>query len=156
MADVIPAQVGKITLTNFGKPDASKLKNGAVIAGYLVGKARSFIERTQPKEGTKFEGLTGAFRLIPSDPDGEVLESGVLFIPDAFHNLIADQLRTQQRDDPKAEIEFAFEVAAMPANNPAGYSWKFNPAFKFAGVNPLDEVQKKLVAARPKALPKPK
>jgi hypothetical protein len=144
----IRSQRSKITLKDMGNPSMIKGMSaeqlaptkGRLVLGYLLGKASSFVERTQPNTAEKFEGLSGAFALMPADPEAEELESGVLFIPDAFHNLIAVKLRELQKTDPAAECEFVFEVAAIKAGNPQGYSWDFKPAKEFAGAHPLENL----------------
>lgn len=142
------SQRTKLTLADIGEPAAVKtLPAGQdkFMLGTLVGIASGFTERTSPDKSQKFEGLAGMFRIIPSDTNRDELESGILFVPDAFHNLIAEKLRAAQGSDPKAEIRFAFEISSIRANNPAGYSWDFMPVIENEGENPLDQ----LVAALP-------
>lgn len=146
------SQRTKLTLKDLGQPSrvgqmspaeltASK---GRYVMGYLVGKASGFIERSDPKTDEKFEGLAGTFMSIPSDVGTDELESGVLFIPDAFHNLIAAKLREAKKDDINAEVEFAFEISSIVAKNPAGYSWDFRPAIPFEGKHALDDTLGKI------------
>ena len=54
------------------------------------------------------------------------------------HNLIAATLRTEKAKDPAAKVNFAFEVAAVRANNPQGRSWDFKPLMESETENPLD------------------
>lgn len=137
------AQVTKITLKNLGEPSLIKLQSETVremMLGTLYGMAEGFVERTAPDgSGQKFEGLKGAFRAIPADPNKEPEESGILFIPDAFYNGVSDLLRSQQKTDPSARLNFIFEVYVIRANNPQGYSWKFVPAKQYTK-SPLDEL----------------
>lgn len=158
------SQRTKLTLKDLGQPSNVKsmspeelAKNkGKYITGWLVGKVRDFIERTSVKDGEVFEGLAGTFMMVPSDENREVLESGVLFIPDAFHNLIAAKLREIRKTDETAECEFAFEVSSIAANNPAGYSWNFLPIIPFEGAHPLQATFGKVKLSGPgaqKALP---
>jgi hypothetical protein len=110
------------------------------VMGRLVGIARGFVERRSEKDGEIFEGLSGMFRVVPADPAREELESGVLFIPDAFHNMVADALRPLKAQDVNASVTFAFEISSIRAENPAGYSWDFKPLIENAAGNPLDGV----------------
>lgn len=152
------SQRTKITLRDLGEPKnivtmPVDVKEYAL--GRLIGIAKGFIARTNPKDGTAMEGLSGEFRSVPSENEiakgREELESGVLFIPDAFHTMIAAALRAAQKDDPMAEIRFAFDVKAIRANNPQGYSWDFKPLIERPeGANRLDELTKQLAV-----LPKP-
>jgi len=135
---------GKLVLKDLGNPDAIKTQPENIrrlVLGRLVGIAEGFVERTDPKTSEKFEGLAGIFRSIPADSSEDELESGVLFIPDAFHTLIASQLRDAQKNDPSARINFAFEVAAIRASNPQGRSWDFKPLWE-QQENPIDKLLK--------------
>lgn len=163
----IRSQRSKLALKDFGNPAAfiarvgpeeMAANKGKAVMGYLVGRAVDFVERTQPNTNEKFEGLAGDFCLMPVDPNSEELESGVLFIPDSFHNLIASRLRELRKNDAAGAIEFTFEVSAITAKNPAGYSWNFQPAVEFAGKHPLESQLaqvKKLMDARPKQIAAP-
>jgi len=135
------SQRSKLVLKDLGEPAMVKAQPENVMQyalGTLVGIATGFIERTDPKEGTIFEGLSGTFRSIPSDETKDELESGVLFIPDAFHNLVAATLRDLLKTDPNAQVKFAFEISSIRAKNPAGYSWNFKPMIESESENPLD------------------
>jgi hypothetical protein len=135
------SQRSKLVLKDLGNPDEIKSQPDTIrrlVLGTLVGIADGFIERTNPKDGEIMEGLIGQFRSIPAKEDGEELESGILFIPDAFHNLIAATLRGEKNKDPAAKVNFAFEVAAVRANNPQGRSWDFKPLIESETENPLD------------------
>lgn len=158
MADTINGTTGtpgrarsqrtKLSLGDLGEPALIKGQDEGVksmVLGTLIGRATGFTERKSPKDGQIFEGLSGNFRSVPADPKREELESGVLFIPDAFHNIIADQLRPRKKTDtnpdgdPNACIEFIFEITVIRAKNPAGYSWDFRPLMGEVK-NPLDEL----------------
>ena len=131
----------KLVLKDLGNPDMIKSEPANVnrlVLGTLVGEATGFLERTNPKDGTVMEGLIGSFRSIPAQVDGDIIESGVLYIPDAFHNLIAGALRDQLKKDSASKVGFAFEVASIRANNPQGRSWDFRPLIDNAAYNPVD------------------
>lgn len=143
--------------------DDLKPTKGRFIIGYLFGKVNGFVERTDPKTDEKFEGLRGVFGTLPSDPESmEEIESGVLFMPDSFHNVIADAFRSgalktgnNGQPNPAYSLEFSFEVAAIKAQNPAGYSWDIKPAREFSGEHPLKDLKAdivKLAASRPKQI----
>lgn len=143
------AQRTKITLKDIGEPAKVKtLPAGQerYVLGVLLGIATDFVERQSPDKSETFEGLAGQFRVVPAEgSDTEPLESGVLFIPAAFHNMVAESLKAAKATDPAATLNFAFEVASIRANNPAGYSWEMLPLIENAAENPLD----KLVASIP-------
>lgn len=159
------AQRTKLTLADIGQPaivkgatpDMIAAKNAEfgitgvnnkLILGKFIGIASGFVERTSPDKTEKFPGLKGQFRVIPADPKLEELESGVCFFPDAYHNMIADPLKAAIDGDPARNIpgdphansRFAFQVAAIPAKNPAGYSWEFTPLMQPDRISPLDDL----------------
>lgn len=143
------SQRTKLVLKDLGNPDAIKSQKDDVkrlVLGTLVGRASGFIERTNPKDGEVMEGLTGEFRSIPADAEADQLESGVLFIPDAFHNLIAARLKKAKEADANAVINFAFEVASVRATNPQGRSWDFKPMIDPGEENPMDKLVSSLGA----------
>jgi hypothetical protein len=137
------SQRTKLVLKDLGEPAIIKTlpeNIRTVLLGTLGGIANGLVERKSPDGLEKFEGLAGSFRSIPADPERDELESGVLFIPDAFHNLIAAPLREMLSKDPNSNLRFVFEINVIRANNPAGYSWEFKPKIEASAVNPLDEL----------------
>lgn len=151
------SQRTKIVTKDLGDPSIIKLQPDDVkkyMLGTIVGIVTGFVERGNPKEpDQKFEGLQGQFRSIPSDDKRDELESGVCFLPDAFHSMIAAPFRAMHEKDKNAQLRFAFEIYSIRAQNPAGYSWEFKPKIEAAGANPLDELisdlgEVKLVAGK--------
>jgi hypothetical protein len=137
------SQRTKLVLKDLGEPAIIKTLPETVarhMLGTLGGIASGFVERKSPDGTDVYEGLSGSFRSIPSDPAKDELESGVLFIPDAFHAMIATPLREMIKNDPNATLRFAFEVSVIRAKNAAGYSWDFLPKIDAAAANPLDEL----------------
>lgn len=138
------AQRTKITLKDIGEPAMVKtLPAGETkfVLGTLIGIASDFVERQSADKQQTFEGFAGSFRVVPADgTTTEPLESGVLFIPAAFHNMVADSLRAAKANDKAATLSFAFEVASIKAENPAGYSWELLPLIDSAVENPLDKL----------------
>jgi hypothetical protein len=141
------SQRTKLVLKDLGEPSLIKAEAEGVstlLLGTIIGTASGFVERKSADGEEKFEGLAGQFRSIPADPKKDELESGVLFIPSAFHNMIAGALREQQRADANATISFGFEVSSIRAKNPAGYSWDFKPMIEAKAENPLDALLSEL------------
>lgn len=149
------SQRTKLTFGDFGLPAGALSLAGpnenSVLMGTLGGIATDFTIRKSPDNAETYEGLSGSFRLIPSDPKREELESGVLFIPDAFHGMLATPLRKMRHGDPannlapdpNGSVEFLCEVYAIRAKNPVGYSWEMKPLGATAK-NPLDALFEKL------------
>lgn len=157
------AQRTKLSLRDLGEGAMVKTlpaDQNKYVLGTLYVMASKIIERKNPKAGgdgepDTFEGLGGQFRMVPSDEKRETLESGVLFIPDSFHNMISSAMKKAQGDDPNSEMLIAFEVASVRANNPAGYSWQFTPMAERAE-NPMDNFVAAIAAQKPAQLAAPK
>lgn len=139
------AQRTKLVLKDLGNPQmiATMPENiTEYFMGTLYGIAAGIVTRTDDKTGTIYEGLKGEFRSVPSaaerEKGREPLESGVMYIPDAFHSMVAGALKHAQQNDPNAEVTFAFDVKAIRAKNPAGYSWEFKPKLPAKAANRLD------------------
>lgn len=165
LANKIRAQRSKLTLTMLGNASIVKTmtteelakSRGKYLVGTIYGQARDLISRSSPDGlGENYEGLRGSFIGVPSDSARlDEIESGVLFIPDAFHNLVADKLREVKKTSETATVEFAFECYSIPAKNPAGYSWELISAVPFEGKHPLENIMqraKQLTDARPRAI----
>lgn len=138
------SQRTKIVTKDLGDPSIIKTMDENTkrhLLGTIVGIVSGFVERANPKDpNDKFEGLSGQFRSIPSDDKRDELESGVCFLPDAFHTMVAAPFKAMLEKDKNAQLRFAFEIYSIRANNPAGYSWEFKPMIEAAGTNPLDEL----------------
>lgn len=156
--------LAKLALKDLGNPayvttmtDAELSKaNGKHYMGMLIGRASTVIKRTDPKTDEEREGLAGTFIMRPSKEGEAEKESGLLWIPDAFHNLVAGKLVEAQKTDPQANIEFAFDVSSIKATNPRGYSWQFIPAVPFEGKHPLDDMISRITAQKSKTIEAPK
>lgn len=151
------AQRGKITLATLGEPSIIKTMDEKTLSfelGVILGEASDVVERSNPKDGSIIEGLKGQFRAIPTDEKRDTVESGILFIPDAFHVRIAEPIReAKAAGDKQFKIKFAFKVMVIRANNPQKYSWELKPVLEDEGKNPLDALQaeyEKALAAPPK------
>lgn len=140
------SQRTKLALKDLGEPAMVKTlpekdKAKGYFMGTLIGVVTGIVSRKNPKDDTEvFEGLAGTFRAIPSDTKRDEIESGVLFIPDAFHNMIVAPFKVMQATDKNSVLNFAFEVTSIPAANPIGYSWQFTPLAEPDAENPLDAI----------------
>jgi len=119
-------------------PELAKL-GGAYQLGVLLGKVDGVVDRTDKKDGSTYEGLSGLFLMCPADGTAPELFSGVLFIPDGPHEQVASKFRAMKASDKGAVIEFAFELSSVPDKSPQGYSWKFKPLFAFVERHLLDD-----------------
>lgn len=147
----------KIALKNVGNPKAvTMLPDGTneLHLGAIVGVATGIKNGKQADGVTPFVGLVGNFEAVPSDTSKEAVASGVCYLPDAFQQPIIDALADKVNDkgevtQPGAtSVQFAYEVYAIKAQNPQGYSWQLRSAIEPSANDPLAEAKAKLVAAR--------
>jgi hypothetical protein len=138
------AQRTKIVPKDLGDPSIIKLQpeeTKRYMLGTIIGIVTGFVFRADLKDADrKMEGLSGSFRSIPADEKRDELESGILWLPDAFHNIIAATFRKMSEDDKNAQLRFAYEIYSIRASNPIGYSWEFKPKIEATGGNPLNEL----------------
>jgi len=125
--------------TDLGNPKAVTLlpeNERRMMMGTVMGYVDKIITRTMPN-GEVYEGFSGYFEAIPSNPELPVVQSGVCYFPSGFHNLIAEPLKDAQKTDENARIDFVFEVSAVKSNNPQGYSWEYTPKIASKSSDPL-------------------
>lgn len=67
-------------------------------------------------------GLKGSFRGVSSQ-SGEMVTSGVCYLPSGIQGMIESSLSDAKRADPNATVQFVVDVFAIPAQNKAGYSF---------------------------------
>lgn len=80
-------------------------------------------------KGETWEFIVGEFIGI-SARTGKEYRSGKLFLPSGIHETVSQKVpsRTEAEDPAKrVKVDFAFQVSAVKANNPAGYSYEANP-----------------------------
>jgi hypothetical protein len=113
-----------------------------VVLGTIIGIASDIFTRTDPQQNT-YEGLKGSFEGVSSDDTQDIIQSGVLYLPTGMHEMIADVIK--QVDDKGertvASVQFAFEVAAVKASNPQGYSWAIKKLVDETEADPLKELR---------------
>jgi hypothetical protein len=131
---------------DLGQPKAVTLLpdgQNRMLMGTVIGVVSKVITRTMPT-GDVYEGLSGNFEAIPTDPKLPTIRSGVLYLPDGFFELIADPLKTIQQADETATLTFGLEVYAVKAGNPQGYSWEYVQLGQPAKDDPLARVRETL------------
>lgn len=149
--------VTKIALKNVGNPKQITVLPETVRElhlGAIVGVATNVKRGKMPDGVTETIGLAGSFEAIPADASKDTVRSGVCYLPDAFMLPIIDALSDEIGSDGKvtkegvASVQFAFEVYAIRAENPQGYSWQLRAAVPPTENDPLAEAKKALVALR--------
>ena len=100
------------------KPGLAKVEEREVACAQIFGIATGTKIKTMPN-GDSFTAIVGTFEAVNLH-NGEVFRSGEMFLPGGIHETIEEPLKSG--DD--LSIRFAFELYAVPADNPIGYSWE--------------------------------
>lgn len=116
-----------------------------LMMGTVFGVIDRMVQRTMPT-GQIFEGFGGQFEAVPADKDLPTINSGVLYLPGGFFELLAVPFKeasgaAEKNGTAAPTMRFAFEVSAVKANNPAGYSWEYTPLTEPNTIDPLSEMR---------------
>lgn len=146
------AQKTKLVLSDLGSPKAvtaEDFQGKEMLLGTIIGLA-SAIKVAKGTDGiTEFHGMKGTFEGTPADPKRNVILSSVCYMPDDFQDPVLNLLRGREAvgkegdDDyrppvaPVEEVKIAFEVYAIKADNPQGYSWMLKPLMDYKANDPL-------------------
>lgn len=143
MAEVVIKN--KLVIKDLGDPKGVHKKDGdnaQIVLGTLFGICTGVGSKTDQRDPTKvFHFLKGDFEGVPSEKDADRTRSGVLYLPDGMHNLIASQFAGDNAPD---KLQFALEVIVKKAKNPAGYEFGFNPKIKASEADPLEALRDQL------------
>jgi len=125
--------------------DASRVKSlppdqSRLVLGVVFGEINRLVERTNPT-GDKYQGFGGTFEARPSDANSDVIRSGVLYLPAAFFDALAQPFNAMRQTDADARLHFGFEVAAVKDTNPEGYVYEFLPLGEPIKCDPLAAVR---------------
>lgn len=143
----------KLVFKDIGNPARVKDHNEeTLMLGTIMGQADG-IKIAKGADGmTEFKGLKGTFEGIPTDPERDTVRSGVAFLGDAFQSDIIALLESEDRPE---LVAFAFEVYAVKAKNPAGYSWALKPLLTAKATDPLAELKAAIAAESKPAIAAP-
>ena len=118
----------KMTVSTMScNPGEAKAKNEKVLVARITGTA-SGIKAAVGKDGDPVTGLTGEFYGAAMQ-SGKVFQSGVLYLPSGIAELLISavegdgELGADKRPIYN-QVEFAFDIFAVPAKNPIGYSYE--------------------------------
>lgn len=140
----------KVVLKDVGNPKAvTMLPDGQtkLLLGTIIGIASGTVERKAADGLTTFTGLKGSFEAVPANADNDTVQGGVCFLPESFQGPIEDMLA-----DDADSVKFAFEVYAVKADNPQGYSWAMQPLTEAAQNDPLAELRALAPASKAPAI----
>lgn len=135
-----------IGLPSFGKPTfATGAKEGdSVPLGLLIGQVHAIGNRTDAREGTSYNVLSGAFKIIPVDQETPAVRAKILNLPGAAMTAIVDQVKKVKG----GFYEFAYRVDAVVAKNAAGFTFGFSPLLHEIS-DPLADLEERAKAAKP-------
>lgn len=119
--------VAKLTVKALGcKPDMVKtLPEGQnkLALCRLFGKAHGVKYQDNKATATLDTVFLGIFEGI-NVQTGESLRSGKLYLPKGISEVAEQAIKSAQAKDENAQIAFAFEIRAVKATNPIGYSYE--------------------------------
>jgi len=137
----------KVVFKDLGDPAKVKDVKDAeqLLLGTIIGSATG-IKLSKGADGiTEFKGLKGTFEATPSDPERDIIRSGVAFLGDAFQ---ADIVALLESDNPPESVAFAFEVYSVKATNAAKYSWALRPMISASANDPLAAIKAQMLEAQ--------
>lgn len=71
-----------------------------------------------------------------------LFRSGVLYLPSGIHQTVESAVKTLENEGD--QVNFAFEMRAVPAENPQGYSWEAKPLLRPATTDPLIQLREQI------------
>lgn len=131
------AILSKLTVKDLGNPRVVDDEHPRIILGTIIGIATGTKVKVDSK-GEAFEAIVGQFEGTSADGK-KVVSAAMLYLPGGFHETITQQFAGE---NPPKRIDFAFEVAAVVAKNPIGYSYAFRPLIEAAPSEPMAALRK--------------
>lgn len=147
--------VGKMTVgtAGFKKIAMRAASEGKeIVVGDIIGLATE-AKATVLDDGSPSIALKGSFETTNADT-GEVLQSGICYLPSALSGLIVAVVKELQKENPLPQA-FAVRLIAFPASNPIGYSYKATNLAPQHTADPLAGVKAAMKDGGFVALPKP-
>lgn len=89
--------------------------------------------------------FTGTFEAVNLQ-DGEIYRSSKLFLPGGISEMFEKEVAKAKKDDPNAELQFAFEIRAKRDTNPIGYSYEAQALRKIETNDPLAAIRGAMLA----------
>jgi len=110
---------------------------GKVLLGRIVGMVSGLKQTVNGETGDIQSGLKGNFRGISSIEGKAAVTSGVCYLPGGIQEMIEGTLAEAKSQDPRAVVNFAIDLYAIPATNKAGYSFKAENLVESGASDPL-------------------
>ena len=130
------------TKTVYGTVNAKMLpEDGSTSELYQVIGIASAVQTGESNYGA-WQCLSGRFRAVNLET-GEGVESRNAFLPTIAHDLVAPQVVDG------AQVEFALIIGARRSESSlSGYEYTAEPIFDLSGADPMDQLAKRVEAAR--------
>lgn len=134
--------IGKITMRTIKvQPSKHANEKGASIAK-VYGQAFETKEVIDKVRGDVFVALVGNFEAV-NEESGEVFRSGVLYLPAGIHDMLTSAVSKKGESE---YVQFALDIRAVKASNPAGYSYEARSLTPASTVDPLDQLRNGIAA----------
>lgn len=95
----------------------------------------------------EYLGFRGSFEAIRGDT-GEIIASNMCFVPQPFQDLLYSKMLDTQKDDPKAQLEFAIRISIVPPKpgkpSSTGYEYLVMPIIEDRSTSPLSNLREKV------------
>ena len=143
----------KLTMRTIeASPERAKTHKQRVAVAEFYGIADGIKLVDDPAGDQTFTALTGNFEAVNTFT-GEIWRSGVLYLPGGFHEMIVAMLNqiTEDKDRSKfdkAQVQFALAIDAVPADNPAGYSYVAKNLLPVAKADALSAIRNMMIASK--------
>lgn len=141
--------ISKMSIKSIGcNPKAASAKNEAdktpvvlcVIFGNAV-DAKTWEDNRIGRVCSCLIGDFGGINLQQGTPEyGQSFRSGKLFLPDGIYETVETAVLGDGSKDPNS-VEFAFELQAVRATNPIGYSYQAIPRIRPVAEDPLARIR---------------
>jgi hypothetical protein len=127
----------------------AKAHDKEIVVGDLMGLVHE-VKAKELQDGTPSLAFIGSFESVNAQT-GEILRSGVCYLPSALSGLAVTIARNLQAENALPEA-FAVRLVAFPAANPIGYSYKAENLAPQTSTDPLAMVKQAISAGGAKPL----
>jgi hypothetical protein len=147
----------KLTMATIeASPERAKTEKKRVQVAEFYGIASGIKLVDNPMGDVPFTALTGNFEAVNLH-NGEIWRSGVLYLPGGFHEMIVAMLNDLTDNEErskfdKAQVQFALAIDAVPADNPAGYSYVATNLLPIAKADALSAIRTQMVLTKQERL----
>jgi hypothetical protein len=118
-------------------PAKAATEDGTPIA-VVYGMAFGIKEVVDKQRGDVYHALVGQFE-AQNLQTADVFQSGQLYLPTGIHESLESAV--QRLENESDYVQFALQILAIKASNPAGYSYQAKNLLASKQVDPLEEIR---------------